>query len=83
MGEFFLAHPFFEMNNHWLDLIEKKRMFREIDEIGMEMYATGMTFGDFLDILDEEQLEFLRSMSVNEWLTDFDEFAFAMDVKAP
>lgn len=59
-------------------------MFKEIDEIGMEVYATGMTFGDFLDILDEEQLEFIRSMSLNEWLTDFDEFAFAfaLDIKA-
>lgn len=57
-------------------------MFQEIDETGMEVLTAGGTVGDLLDSLNPEQLEYLRTLNITEWLADPDELTFAVDMRA-
>lgn len=70
----------FIMNNHWLVSVKKKQLFQELDAIGLEMWAQAETFGDFLDSLNDEQYDYLKSLRIKEWMSDIDERSFGIDL---
>lgn len=71
------------MNNHWLGISKRKKMFKEIDELAMEVWSEDGTFGDLLAVLSDEQTDFLMSMMISDFAADADEFKFGMEVVAP
>jgi hypothetical protein len=68
------------MNNYWLNIIDRKKMFKEIDEIGVSVWTEEGTLGDFLDSLNQKQLDFLMKMPLIEFSADHDEERFGIEV---
>lgn len=71
------------MNNHWLALGKKKRMFKEIDEIAMEVWSEDGTLGDLIALLNDEQVDYLMGMMLSDFVAHQDEFKFGFEVTAP
>lgn len=71
------------MNNHWLQLLKKKKMFKEIDEIAMEVWSEDGTLGDLFACLSDEQTDYLMSMMISDFVAEADEFKFGMEIQAP
>lgn len=71
------------MNNHWLDQIRKKKMFKEIDEIAMEVWSEDGTLGDLIALLNDEQTDYLMGMMLSDFAADVDDFKFGFEVAAP
>ena len=68
------------MNNHWLSHVKKKKMLKAIDDIGMEVWSSDGTFGEFLRSLNKEQKSFLLSMHLSDFSCEVDEDAFRMEL---
>lgn len=71
------------MNNHWLALARKKKMFKEIDEIAMEVWGEDGTLGDLFAALSDEQTDYLMGMMISDLAADDDEFKFGLEIQAP
>ena len=70
------------LKNYWLDLLAKKRLYKEIDEIGLEVWAEDGNFGEFLELLNDEQSEFLMNMSIRDFFADSNDFSFGIELIA-
>lgn len=70
------------MNNHWLRLLKKKKMFKEIDEIAMEVWSEDGTLADLFAALDDDQAEYLMNMALSDFSSDPDNFKFCLDLAA-
>lgn len=71
------------MNNHWLKCADKKRLFKEIDEIGLEVWAQEGTLADLLNALNTEQHHFFMAMSIRDFMALSDDMSFGIDLIAP
>ena len=71
------------MNNPWLDLAKRKKMFKQIDELAMEVWSEEGTLGDLLSVLNNEQMDFFMSMSLCDFVAETDEFKFGIEIIAP
>lgn len=71
------------MNNHWLDCAKKKQLYKEIDEIGMEIWSEDGTLADLIAALNDEQTDFLMSLKIRDFVGDVDEMSFGLEVIAP
>jgi hypothetical protein len=71
------------MNNHWLQSADKKRLYKEIDEIAMEVWGDDGTFADLLAALNDEQTDFLMNMLIKDFVGDPDDMSFGMELIAP
>ena len=71
------------MNNHWLQISDKKRLYKEIDELAMEVWSEDGTFGDLLSVLSTEQSDFLMGMLLKDFAGDPDDMSFGLDLIAP
>lgn len=71
------------MKNHWLDATKKKTVFKEIDEIAMDVWSSDGTLGDLFAQLNDEQTDFLMNMMLKDIAGDADEFSFGIEVIAP
>ena len=69
-------------NNHWLKSAKKKKMFQEIDAIGLEIWGEDGTLGDLLDSLNKEQMDFFLNMLVRDFMADSNEVSFGIDLIA-
>lgn len=71
------------MNNHWLALARRKRMFKEIDEIAMEVWSEDGTLADLFASLNDEQTDYLMSMMISDFAAETDDFRFGIELVAP
>lgn len=71
------------MNNHWLQSADKKRLYKEIDEIAMEVWGDDGTFADLLADLNDEQTDFLMNMLIKDFVGDPDDMSFGLELIAP
>jgi len=68
------------MNNHWLDSAKRKKIFKELDIIGIEVCSEDGTFGDFLLSLNDDQKDFLMNMSLNDFMSNPNDCSFGFDL---
>ena len=71
------------LKNHWLDIAEKKKLFKAIDELGIETWSEDGTLGDLLAVLSDEQTEFLMEMKIRDFFADANEYAFGIELITP
>lgn len=71
------------MNNHWLSSVRKKKLFRTIDDVGMEVWSSDGSFGDFLRSLSKEQKRFLFSMQLSDFVCEMNEETFRIELTFP
>ncbi len=71
------------MNNHWLKCADKKRLFKEIDEIAMELWTQEGNFADLMLALNTEQTHFLMNMLIKDFMASSDDMSFGFDLSAP
>lgn len=71
------------MKNHWLSSVRKKRLFRTIDDVGMEIWSEDGTFGDFLSSLSKEQKIFFSSLLLSDFSCEFDDETFRIELTFP
>lgn len=68
------------MNNHWLSSIKKKKLFRSIDDIGMEVWSEDGTLGDFLSMLSSNEKKFFLSLNLSDFVLDKDDETFRLEL---
>lgn len=68
------------MRNHWLNNAKKKLVFKQIDELAMDVWGEDGTFGDFIGSLNPGQLDFLMRMKLTEFMGDSDELSFGFEL---
>jgi hypothetical protein len=71
------------MSNHWLQIADRKRLFKEIDETGLEVWGEDGTLGDLFASLNDEQTNFLMNMLVRDFMADPDDMSFGVELIAP
>lgn len=71
------------MNNHWLKCADKKRLFKEIDEIAMELWTQEGNLADLMLALNTEQTHFLMNMLIKDFMASPDDMSFGFDLSAP
>lgn len=71
------------MNNHWLNSAKKKQIYKEIDDIAMDVWGDDGTFGDLIAALNDEQTDFLMNMLLKDFAGDPDDMSFGIEVIAP
>jgi hypothetical protein len=71
------------VKNHWLDAAKKKQVFKEIDELAMDVWGNDGTLADLFAVLNDEQTDFLMNMMLKDFGGDADEFSFGIEVIAP
>jgi hypothetical protein len=71
------------VSNHWLKCAKKKQLFKEIDEIGLEVWGEDGTLGDLFASLNDEQTDFLMNMLVRDFMADPDDMSFGVELIAP
>lgn len=71
------------INNHWLQIADKKRLFKEIDSIGIEIWGEDGTLGDFFATLNDEQTNFFMNMLIRDFMADPDDMSFGVELIAP
>jgi len=71
-----------QMNNHWLSS-KNNKLFKQIDEIGLEVCDEVGTLGDLLDSLTKEQLDYFLKMQIRDFFADSDEQSFGLDIISP
>lgn len=59
--------------NHWLSCAKKKQLFKEIDEIGLEVWSEDGTLGEFFSSLNLEQTDFFMNMLIRDFMSDPDD----------
>jgi len=69
--------------NHWLNCANKKKLYKEIDEIAMDVWGEDGTLADLLAALNDEQTDFLMGMLIRDFVGDADEMSFGMELIAP
>lgn len=70
------------LKNHWLDIVEKKKLHKEIDEVGLEVWSEDGTLGDLISSLTDLQVEFLMAMKIRDFFADADDYAFGIELIA-
>ena len=68
------------IKNHWLDAAKKKQLFKEIDELAMDIWAVDGTFGDLIAQLTDEQTDFLMDMRWKDVAADHDDLTFGLEL---
>ncbi len=71
------------MKNHWLDEAKYKRLFKEIDEIFMDIWEADGTFADFINTLSDEQASLLMEMRVKDCAGDLEEYELGFTLIKP
>jgi len=71
------------MNNHWLSTVKKKKMFRAIDDVGMEVWSSDGTFGELLKSLSKQQREFILLLQLSDFSCDLNEETFRIELTFP
>lgn len=71
------------MNNHWLKCADKKRVFKEIDEIAMELWAHEGNLAELILALNTEQTHFFMNMLIRDFMASYEDMAFGFDLAAP
>lgn len=71
------------MKNFWLDTAKKRKMFKEIDEIAMDVWSNDGTLGDFIAALSDEQMAFLMEFRLGDLSADADELTFGFEFVGP
>lgn len=71
------------MNNHWLSSVKKKKIFKAIDDIGMEVWSSDGTLEDFLYGLTREQKNFILSMQLADFSCEINDETFRIELTFP
>jgi hypothetical protein len=71
------------MNNHWLSSGRKKKLFKSVDDVGMEVWSSDGTFEDFIKGLTREQKNFLFSMQLADFSCEINEETFRIELTFP
>jgi hypothetical protein len=71
------------MQNYWLNILDKKRLFKEVDEKGLEVWNEDRTLGDLFASLNDEQTDFLMNMKVRDFFSDSNEIAYGIELISP
>jgi len=71
------------MQNPWLANAEAKRMFKEIDEIAMDVWSRDGTMNDFFASLDDDQTDLLFSMKIKDFVSDPNDMTCAFELQMP
>ena len=58
-------------------------MFKEIDEIALDVWSEDGTLGDLIAALSDEQTNYLMSMMISDFATEPDDFKFGLEIMAP
>lgn len=70
------------LKNHWLNILDRKRLHKEIDAVGVEVWGENGTLGDFIAALNDEQADFIMNMQIRDFFTDSNELAFGIEIIA-
>lgn len=71
------------MNNYWLAAVEKKKIIKSIDDLGMEVWSEDGTFGDFVSSLSKDEKKMLCSFMLSDFSCDHDEGVFRLELLIP
>lgn len=71
------------VNNHWLSSVKKKRFFRAVDDIGMEVWSSDGTFGEFLKLLSREQRDILFAMQLADFSCEMKDETLRIELTFP
>ena len=70
------------MNIHWLNISKRKKMFHEIDKLGVSIWEQDGTLGDLFAVLNEEQANYLMGMKLTDFFSDEEELRFGIEIIA-
>lgn len=70
------------MTNHWLDSAKKKRVFKEVCDIGFEIWGEGGTMADLISALNDEQSALFLNSLITQFVGDEDELTFGFETLA-
>jgi len=71
------------MKNHWLDEAKYKKLFKEIDEVSMEIWGEDGTLADLINALDDEQTALLMGMKLKDCAADLDDYELGLTLIKP
>lgn len=71
------------MKNHWLDEAKYKKLFKEIDEIAMDVWGEDGTMADFINALSDEQAALFMGMKIKDTAADLDDYEFGLTLIKP
>jgi len=71
------------VKNHWLDEAKYKKLFKELDEITMEIWGEDGTLADLINALDDEQTALLMGMKIKDSAADLDDYEFGLTLIKP
>jgi hypothetical protein len=71
------------MNNHWLSSVKKKKLFKSIDDLGMEVWSNDGTLGEFLKSLNKEQRNFFFSLMMADFSCELNDETFRIELVFP
>jgi len=71
------------MKNHWLSSVKKKKLFRAVDDAGMEVWSSDGTLGELLKSLNREQLNFFLSLQLADFSCEIDDETFRIELTFP
>ncbi len=61
----------------------KKKLFKEVDELGLEVWDADGTLGDFINSLDSDQTDFFMNLLLRDFVSDSNEMSFGIELVAP
>jgi len=71
------------MQNPWLSSAKNRQLFKEIDEIAMDVWADDGTLSDFFASLTDEQTDFIFSMKIKDFAADPDDMKMGFELSDP
>ncbi len=71
------------MQNHWLVTAQTKQLFKEIDEIAMDIWAQDGTLGDLFSALNDDHTDLLFSMKIKDFASDPNDFSCVIELVQP
>jgi hypothetical protein len=71
------------MQNHWLNAVRSKQLFKEIDEVALDVWGSDGTLGDFFAMLNDEQTDLLFAMKVKNASFDQNALTCEVELKSP
>jgi hypothetical protein len=71
------------MKNYWLGLLNRREIFKEIDEKIVDAWADDKTFGDLLDSLTKEEKDVFLSLRITDCGAELTESQIDISMKLP
>ena len=71
------------MKNHWIDEKKYRAIFRELDEVMMEVWSEDGTLADLFNTLNDEQTVLFLGMKIRDCAADHDDYEMGFTVSKP